>query len=54
MPYDKSRFCEYPLKGIDRRIWDRVRAAVKEQGTNLRMFVLQAIKEKLERDADEK
>lgn len=52
--YDKSLFCEYPLKGIERKLWDRVRAAAKAKGINLRMFVLQAIKEKLERDANEK
>lgn len=54
MPYDNKLFCEYPLKGIPVKLWGRVRAAAKAKGLNMRIFLLQAIEEKLERDANEK
>lgn len=50
MSYDKEKFAEYPLKGIPRRLWQRVREATKEQGMNMRTFLLKAIEEKLDND----
>lgn len=52
MPYDKEKFAEYPLKGIPVKLWDRVRAAAKAEGTTMREFTLAALREKLANDTE--
>lgn len=52
MPYDPKKFASYPLKGIDRRLWEQVHTAATDKGLNLRIFILQALQEKLDRDRE--
>lgn len=50
--YDKKKFQTYMLEGIPRSVWARVKiAARKLRGIPMRIWILEAINEKLEREA---
>ena len=48
MAYDKEDFLRYPFHGIPRTLWDKVHQAAKTKGMTIRVWLLEAIKEKLD------
>lgn len=50
--YDKKKFQTYMLEGIPRELWVKVKnAARRKRGIPMRLWILEAINEKLEREA---
>lgn len=48
--YNQKNFTQYPLQGIPRVLWNRLKKFKQMSGMTMRAFILEAIKEKLDRD----
>ena len=46
--YDKKKFHRYMLNGVPKSLWKRITKICEDNGTSIRVFILSALKDKVD------